>query len=253
VNARLGAARRDEILSAARRQGAVDVHQLADQLSVSTATIRRDLAWLAERGKLTRVHGGATVADEPPFAQVEVRHREAKDSIGRRAAELVNDGETVLLDIGTTTLQVARHLHGRPITVLTSSLAVCDELIADTAVQLILLGGLVRRNYRSLVGLLTEEALNNFRADRLFLGASGVTVAGSVMDTTIVEIPIKRAMLRVSSHPTLVIDSSKLPGSGVARICGVDSLETLITDAGIDHAAVEALSRHDVKVEVACS
>src|SRR5262245_58022835 len=171
----LAAQRRGLILDAVRSGSGAGVVELAQRFSVSEMTVRRDLAQLAREGKLTRVHGGAVrEREEPPFAAIAVERRDEKDRIGRAAAGLVAEGQTVMIDIGTTTLALARHLHGRNVTVVTSNLAVVEELVPDPAVELIVLGGVVRRNYRSLVGMLAEDALRQLSADIAFLGASGI-------------------------------------------------------------------------------
>jgi DeoR/GlpR family transcriptional regulator of sugar metabolism len=223
--------RRDVILRSVRTERSVTVGVLAERLGVSEMTVRRDLDLLAADGKIRRVHGGALRSPaEPPFAEVVVERFAEKDRIGAAAAALVTDGETVLVDIGTTTLQLARHLRGRRLTVVTSNLAVYEELLPEHDIELVLLGGVVRRNYRSLVGFLAEDSLRQLSADRAFLGASGMRSDLSVMDTTMVEVPIKRAMIAAASHVTLLVDGGKFPGTGVARICGPEAVDVLITD-----------------------
>jgi DeoR/GlpR family transcriptional regulator of sugar metabolism len=237
------------ILRALRSDGPATVSRLSEELGVSAATVRRDLMKLEDDGLLTRVHGGA-VADEgdQPFAEVaEVRVTE-KDAIAARAAEMVDDGQTVLLDIGTTAFRLARHLHGRHLTVITSNLVVYEELADDPGIELVLLGGVVRRDYRSLVGFLTEDNLRQLHADVLFLGTSGIRSGGQVMDTTVVEVPIKRAMIEASDTVVLLADAGKLPGTGVARICGPDELDVLVTNADADAATCAGLKDAGVKV-----
>lgn len=185
---------------------------------------------------------------ERPFDRVAREDRGAKDAVAKAAATLVQDGESVLLDIGTTTHRLAAHLHGRGVTVLTSNLAVYEELADDSAVELILLGGVVRRNYRSMVGFLTEDALRQVRADRLFLGAAGVRDDGSVMDDTVVEVPLKRAMVAAADQVVLLADEGKFPGGGLARICGPEEIDVLVTNAGAAGPGLGAM--RDVGVEV---
>ena len=163
----------------------VSVLNLADELGVSPSTVRRDLQSLAASGILLRVHGGAAPVDgrdlgDRPFDLVADEDAIDKGRIAGRAATLVNDGDVVLLDIGTTTRLLARELFGRPITAVTSSLAVLDELRGDTTSEVVLLGGAVRRQYHSLVGSLTEDALRQVRAATVFLSASGVSSDGAV-------------------------------------------------------------------------
>jgi DeoR/GlpR family transcriptional regulator of sugar metabolism len=230
------------ILRELRANGAVAAASLAERLGVSTATIRRDLLHLDAQGLLTRVYGGAApvAGHDDPFVEVASVRVAEKDAIAMRAAELVEDGQTVLLDIGTTAHRLARQLRGRSLTVITSSMAVFDELADDPGIQLLLLGGMLRREYRSLVGFLTEDNLRQVHADRLFLGTSGVRPDGRVMDTTVIEVPVKRAMIAASDQVVLLADSAKFPGSGMASVCGPEELDIVVTDAPADaHTAAK--------------
>lgn len=223
-----------------RQSGATSVRDLARQLGVSPSTIRRDLEVLDRDGTLRRVRGGALVdADnDRPFAEVAVVDEQDKEAVARRAAELVNDGDVVLLDIGTTTMRLAAHLRGRRVTVVTSSLAVLDILRDDTVSELLLLGGMVRRAYHSLVGMLTEAALSQVCADRVFLGASGVRRDGQIVDTTLAEVPLKRAMIAAAGQVVLLVDRHKFPGTGALRVCGPDDIDVVVTNPGADEATL---------------
>ncbi|HYJ68801.1 MAG TPA: DeoR/GlpR family DNA-binding transcription regulator [Nocardioidaceae bacterium] len=234
--------RYDRILDAVRADGPVEVRALAEQLRVSEATIRRDLNRMQRSGLIKRVRGGAALgtASEPSYAQVASRDHADKDAIATAAAGLVREGDVVLLDIGTTVHGLAAQLHGRSVTVVTSSLAVYEELAVDDAVELILLGGAVRRNYRSLVGFLTEHALRQIHAQRLFLGTSGIRPDGTVLDTTTVEVPLKQAMLRAVDEVVLLADPSKFPGSGLARVCGPGDVDVLVCRAPDDDSTPSA-------------
>lgn len=243
--------RRDLILRTLRADGPSEVRALADKLGVSQATIRRDLEHLDTEGHLTRVYGGAMVIEDDhddPWADVAAERVEDKDAVARACADMIKDGETVLLDIGTTAHRLARQLHGRTLTVITSNLAVFDELRDDENVELVLLGGVVRRAYHSLVGYLTEDNLRQVRANRLFLGTSGVRGDGAVMDTTVVEVPVKRAMIKAADQVVLMADGGKFPGVGMARVCGPEILNVVVTTASADPATRRALT--DAGVEV---
>ena len=242
--------RHELILRAVRSEGSATISGLADSLGVSIATVRRDLVTLDEEGLLKRVYGGAASVEDrdEPFADVAAVRADEKDAIARRCAELIKDGETVLLDIGTTAHRVARQLRGRSLTVITSSLAVVEELQEEETVQLVLLGGVLRRDYRSLIGFLTEDNLRQVHADRLFLGTSGVRPDGQVMDTTVVEVPVKRAMIAASDHVVLVADVGKFPGTGMSRVCGPQELDTVVTNATADDRTKTALREAGVTV-----
>jgi DeoR/GlpR family transcriptional regulator of sugar metabolism len=226
-----------------------EVVELAQRFDVSEMTVRRDLAHLAREGKLIRVHGGAVSdREEPPFAEIAVERLDEKERIGRAAADLVRDGQTIMIDIGTTTLQLARQLRHRELTVITSSLAVLEELLPYEGIELIALGGVVRRNYRSLVGVLAEDVLRQLTADISFLGASGIRSDLSVMDSTMVEVGIKRGMITGGQRVVLLADAAKFSMGGIVRVCGADELDTVVTDAGADEPGVDQLSRVGVEV-----
>jgi DeoR/GlpR family transcriptional regulator of sugar metabolism len=247
----LPAQRRQEILRAVR-SGTAHVSELAESFGVSEMTVRRDLGALARDGKLERVHGGALdAAGEPGFSQIEVERFDIKDRLGAAAAGLVSDGQTVMVDIGTSTLQLARHLHGKKITVVTTNLAVVEELMPDPDIELVLPGGVVRRNYRSLVGVLAEDSLRQIKSDVLFMGTSGVDVEMGVWDTTMVEVPIKRLMIAGADEVVLLADRAKFEMTGMVRICGPESIDHIVTDAPLPAACRSAVDAAGIEVLVA--
>jgi len=247
----LPAQRRQEILRAVRN-GTAHVSELAESFGVSEMTVRRDLGALARDGKLERVHGGAVEAGgEPGFSQIEVERRDIKDRLGVQAAQMVTDGQTVMIDIGTTTLQLARHLHGKKITVVTTNLAVVEELLPDPDIELVLPGGIVRRNYRSLVGVLAEDSLRQIKSDILFLGTSGVDVEMGVWDTTMVEVPIKRLMIAGAQEVVLLADTAKFAMTGMVRVCGPESIDRIVTDAPLPAACRSAVDAAGIDVVIA--
>jgi DeoR/GlpR family transcriptional regulator of sugar metabolism len=235
--------RQDRIVSALRSGGAASVRDLAESLEVSESTIRRDLDLLDRNGELTRTYGGAvlrpgetvTDSDDPrqrerPFSEdvgIDLKQR-----VADRAAALVSDDAVVLLDIGTTTPLVARRLRGRPVTVITSNLAVLDELRDDSTVRLVMLGGVLRRNYRSFVGSLTQFALSQVSADWAFLSCTGVRPSGHVVDNMAVEAPIKQAMIAAADRVVLLATEAKFPGTGALRLCALTELDFVVTTDG---------------------
>jgi DeoR/GlpR family transcriptional regulator of sugar metabolism len=248
---KIAAQRRQEILRAVQ-SGSTHVSDLAQSFGVSEMTVRRDLRELASEGKLERVHGGAVNAGgEPTFEETVVEHFEAKNRIGAAAAALIRDGQTVMIDIGTTTLQAAHHLHGRAITVVTTSLAVYEELVPDHAIELLLPGGVVRRNYRSLVGVIAEDSLRQLRADVLFLGTSAVDERLSVWDSTMVEVPIKRAMIEAAEQVVLLADAAKFAKSGIVRVCPAGDIDHIVTDGALPAAARAAIDDAAIEVTIA--
>lgn len=226
----LTSTRKAAILRRIKETGAASVNDLAAYVDVSESTIRRDLNSMSADGLLRRVRGGGSVeSDAIPFHDVVERSSSSKEKIARRAAELVSDGDVVALDIGTTTAFVARALRGKSITVITSSIAVLDELRDDSAVEVVLLGGVLRRSYHSLVGSLTDNALSQLRANISIIGTSGILSDGTVMDSTGIEVPVKRGLLAAGSHTVLVADETKFPGTGILSVCAASDINTLVT------------------------
>jgi DeoR/GlpR family transcriptional regulator of sugar metabolism len=248
----LTATRQAKILDSLHTDGEVTVEDLAGQFGVSLSTIRRDLNALSAEGLLRRVRGGGNIeSDHVPFSDVENQQRPEKLRIATRAATLVNDGDVVLIDIGTTTALLARELRGRRITVITSSLAVIDELREDDAVELIVLGGAVRKNYNSMVGALTQQALAQIRATTCFLGTSGIRPDGTIADTTGMEVPVKLAMIASSQRTIVLADASKFPGVGLLSVCGPDMITGVITNEDADAETLSVLRAKEVEVMTA--
>jgi DeoR/GlpR family transcriptional regulator of sugar metabolism len=245
----LTATRQAEILRVLQESGEVSVDHLAMRFGVSLSTIRRDLNALSAEGLLRRVRGGGSVeADSIPFGDVATRFQPEKDRIAARAAQLVRDGDVVLIDIGTTTALLARHLRGKRITVLTSSLAVVDQLRDDDDIELIVLGGVVRKTYHSMVGILTEQALSQLRAHLCFMGTSGLRPDGYVMDSTGIEVPVKKGMIASSERTVVLADGSKYPGAGLLSVCTADAVDVLVTNEDADPTTVAVFAKAGVEV-----
>jgi len=237
------------ILQALRSGGTVTVTDLSGQLGASAATVRRDLLKLEEDGLLTRVHGGAVIEENPaPFAEAAEAQVPEKDAIAAQAASLIEEGQSVILDSGTTVHRLARLLHGRRITVITNNLGVYEELVQDESVELMLLGGMVIRESRMLDGFMAEDNLRQVQADWLFMGACGVRAGGQVMDTTVAEVPARRAMIAAADKVALLADGAKFPGTGMVKICGPEELDVVVTDTSSDPATCTALEEAGVRV-----
>lgn len=237
------------ILRALRSGGHATVAGLADQLGASAVTVRRDLLKLEDYGLLTRVHGGAVIEEEPaPFAEAAEVQVPEKDAIAALAATMIKDEQSVILDSGTTVHRLARHLYGRRVTVITNNLVVYEELVQDESVELMLLGGMVIRESRMLDGFMAEDNLRHVHADWLFMGACGVRSGGQVMDTTVVEVPARRAMITAGEKVVLLADGSKFPGTGMVKICGPEDLDVVVTNTSSDAATCTALEEAGVRV-----
>ncbi len=222
----------------------VNVPQIMEAFAVSPATARRDLDALAEQGKVQRVHGGAIAArkapPEPPVLQRSAEQGDEKKRIGEAAAKLVNDGDTIFLGSGTTVLEVARHLHGRRLTVITNSLLVVNALADSPGLTLIGLGGLFRHSELSFVGHIAEQALAEVRADKVILGIRAVDVEHGLANDDLQETMTDRAILKIGREVIIVADSTKLGRAAAAFVAPISAVHTLVTAANAPAEFVEA-------------
>ncbi|WP_344944697.1 DeoR/GlpR family DNA-binding transcription regulator [Actinomadura miaoliensis] len=226
-----------EELVAAR--GSVAVEELAASLGVTQSTIRRDLALLTERGRLARTYGGAMPVTAAPaessVGQRSHEHVAEKDRIGRWAAAQIADGETVLLDAGTTTGRLAHHLRARTdLTVITSGLTAVTELADAPEIDLVVLGGSLRHISQGLVGPLAELALSRLTADRAFLGADGLDAALGICEASLVQTRLKEQMAERAREVYVLADASKLGRAPFGAWATLPGPWTLVTDHTAD-------------------
>src|SRR5688572_24549599 len=218
--------RKQQILAALRRAPAVRAAELGRTLRTSLASIRRDLADLERSGLLKRTHGGAIsnslAASEPSLAQKEDQYQAEKAAIARLAASLVQPGDTVFLDAGSTTRQIARELrHHRNVTVVTNALNVAGELTSSD-LDVILTGGQLRRGVLSQVGPIAEQTIAGLHVDKLFLAANGIDLAKGVTTPNVAEARTKHAMVENAREVILVADHSKFGRVTFGRVCGLN-------------------------------
>jgi DeoR/GlpR family transcriptional regulator of sugar metabolism len=235
----------------------VKIGDLSARFGVSEVSIRRDLERLERFGMLKRVHGGAVA---PPAASTGLpaggpaaKVSPAKERIGRAAAQLVRPGDRLIFDSGTTVLQVARNLSGDlltsgNLTVITSSLPVIHELGAWKSILLLFLGGIYLPEWQVTVGPQTVANLASLHADKMFLGADGMTLSHGVTTANVLEAEVDRAMIQAADEVILVADSSKIGGIGLAAILPLGRVNKLIADEGAPATFVSAL--RDAGIEV---
>jgi DeoR family fructose operon transcriptional repressor len=231
------------------------VSAMSELLGVSEVTIRRDLEELEREGILERIHGGAVssrrIRSEPRYLEAMTSHPDEKRLIGRTAAAIVEPGETLLLNGGTTTLEVFRHLDGAGIKVVTNHVGMALEA-GDRDLELILVGGHYRPPSNSLVGPFATEALRRVHATKAFLGVEGVSVRSGATTPSAVEAEIARLMIeRTRGQVILVADSSKMGTVADFVVAGLDQVTGLVTDPGIDVEYLEGLAEAGVDVMVA--
>lgn len=228
--------RRAALLDAVRGPGA-SIRGLSEQFGVSSSTIRRDLAELADQGHVVRTYGGAldtAYGVERTLREKDASRAEGKDRIARAAASRIRDGETVLLDAGTTTGRLARHLADRAdLTVVTNGLTVLLALAESPHVDVVVLGGRLRRPNEAILGRTAEQELRHVAPDRAFLGADGVTERG-INCPTLEQSHLKRAMLHCAGEAWILADSGKIGAERFPYWAPVDRECQLVADEGAD-------------------
>jgi DeoR family transcriptional regulator, aga operon transcriptional repressor len=240
------------ILEHLSAHGSVSVAELAGDLAVSPATIRRDLELLDDQRLLTRTHGGAVaqgVMYELPLRYKTARHKEEKRRIAAEAAGRVADGEAVGLTGGTTTTEVARVLVERQrLTVVTNALNIASELAIRPSLKLVVTGGWARSESYELVGPLAEQSLAGLNLDTVFMGVDGISFEAGLTTHHEVEAHTNLALMERARRVVVVADSSKIGRTSFARICSIERVHELITDGGADAAALDAIREAGVLV-----
>jgi DeoR family transcriptional regulator, aga operon transcriptional repressor len=246
--------RRRRICDLLQERGRVTVVALARRFATAATTIRAPLCPLTPPPPLVRSHGGALLPREgfdQPLTVKETLHHAEKVRIARVAVSLIRDGETIILDSGTTTAEIAKQIREAPlqsINVITNALNVAMLLVSAPTVRLIMPGGILRRESNSLSGHIGEAALSELRADRLFLGADAIDPKLGVMTPHLPEAQLNLKMIEIARQVIVVADSSKLLRRNISVIARVEQLDMLITDTDAPPAVVEELSRRGVEV-----
>lgn len=252
----LAAERRKTILEYLESHRSASVTELCDILSVSEMTVRRDLRLLADDGLLQRVHGGAVLRQgrsyEPPYVTRQAANPELKAAIGRRAARLVADGMSLSIDVGTTTVELARNLIGiSDLTVVTSSLRVANVLSDAPNLRLILSGGIVRQNEMSMIGHLALRTFRNFRVDQAFIGIGGLDLSSGLTEFNLEDALVKRAIIRHAAQVIVVTDSSKLGSTCFVSVAPLDVIDVVVTDWNAPKEIVDDLEARGIEVLIA--
>jgi DeoR family transcriptional regulator of aga operon len=247
--------RRRAVLDLINNEGRVLVKDLAERFKTSQVTIRKDLEILHSQGSVYRTHGGALPVRtgallDPSLREKEKLHRKEKLRIGALAASLVKEGQSVVLDSGTTTTMIARELREfRNLTVITNAVNIAAEL-AGTSIEVILTGGTLRENSFSLVGPLAEETLHRLSADILFLGVDGFDLHFGLTTPNLLEAKVNRVMIEVSRRTIVVCDSSKFGRRSLSLIAPPSAVHHTITDSRISKADLRALEEAGIEVSL---
>jgi len=247
--------RRIEALIRTKREAKVT--ELADLLGVSLATVRRDLMEMERLGMIRRVHGGAVLADpwiitESPVVQRESLNIEYKRRIGQRASELVNDDDIIIISSGSTTLELARRLGGkRNLTVITNALNIAYALIPYPEITTVVLGGYLRHSELSLLGHLTEQALQGLRANKLFIGAFALDPTYGLSGDYLPEVRTDQSLVAAASKVIVLADHSKLGKKHMVQVAPITAIHTLVTDSDAPPEQIAAFKAVGMEVLLA--
>jgi DeoR/GlpR family transcriptional regulator of sugar metabolism len=249
----LATERQDQIERFIREHRRATVGELSHFFEVSEPTIRRDLEKLESSGKVRRSHGGAlaleSAAPEPPVLQRLQVCAEEKFQIGRAAAQLIQDGETIFLGSGTTTLEVARNLTGKKnLTVITNALTVANQLAGNEDITLILTGGVLRHSENSLTGHLVEKTLKEFRADKVIISIRSLSLAEGLTSDNFLETLTDRAILGFARQVILVADHTKFANTSAVRVAPVTAIQTIVTDDKVAPEIIRQLGESGIQV-----
>lgn len=247
--------RRQKILALLQKEGRVLVGNLSKTFGVSQITIRKDLDSLQERGLVQRSHGGALppalrALFDPTLQEKQHLHAAEKQRIAAAAIKMVEDGFCVMLDSGTTTATIAQGLKRfSSLTVITNAINIAADL-SGTNFQVILTGGMLRKNSSSLVGPIAEEVMAEMHADILFLGVDGFDLEVGLTTPNLLESRVNRAMIQSAGKIVAVCDSTKFSRRSLSRIAPVSAIDHLITDDGIPQKVLDSLREQNIEVTV---
>jgi len=247
--------RRSKIEQIIQKNKSVLVLELAKQFDVTTETIRADLAKLERQGVLIRTYGGATLVEEISDADLSTHERdtlnfEGKQKIGKRAAEMIKDGETIFLDASTSCLHIARNLQNkRSVTVITNAERVVSELCQYDNIKVICTGGRLINKNLSYEGRMVEDTIRKYYyANKFFFSCAGVTLARGLTERSEAEAEVKKAMLDCSETSIFLCDHKKLGRLGVPVMATLSNLDYMITDINLDEEWEKALAENDVRL-----
>lgn len=247
--------RQADIVVLAKTEGRVSVENLAGRFDVTPQTIRKDLSDLCERGMLQRFHGGAMLASGIANFAYEARRKlatEEKRRIGIKAASLIPDSSSLLINIGTTTEQVAMGLRGKQgLLAITNSIHVIHILQGYEQIEIIVAGGVVRHSDGGIVGEAAVDFIRQFKVDYAVIGTSAIDEDGTLLDFDYREVTVAKAIMDCARKSILVADGTKFQRTAPVRIGHISQLDYLVTDAPLPPRLGEICRDHDVQIEVA--
>ena len=248
--------RKQFILETLKKTGGIKISELAKKLGKSRMTITRDLDELAKDGLLLRVHGGAVSnisrGYEPPYFSRKGLRTGAKQAIANMANELITEGNTLILDVGSSTRELAQLLKKRKnLTVITPSLEHAMELAGNSLIKLIVTGGVVRVGEMSIVGPISENTINEFNVDKAFIGAGGIDLKAGLTEYNTEDAQVKKSIIENSKQSIVLADSTKLGNVTFSKVISLEQIDILITDSEADSSYINSLEEKGIKVLIA--
>ncbi|KPU26581.1 DeoR faimly transcriptional regulator [Caloranaerobacter sp. TR13] len=244
--------RKIRIAEMINRGESVKVSQLAKMFGVSESTIRRDLNELDSSGIIVRTHGGAVRPDinkfEASFLQKQDEHSREKELIGKLAASIIKDGDTIILDSGTTTQYIARFITAKDVTVITNSIPLSYELSNRDDIEVITTGGVIRPTTKATVGPITERTIREFRVDKVFIGANGISLTSGITTPKLSEANVKRVMMSVANKVYIVADESKFDKVFFSVICDIKDVDYIITNKKLSEDQMKSYEKLGVEI-----
>jgi DeoR/GlpR family transcriptional regulator of sugar metabolism len=247
--------RRNMIMEKLNEKKRVIIKELSKEINVSEATLRTDLAKMEEEGLLLRTHGGAIPIDsngdnETSFTIRERKNKSEKTEIAKRASELINNGQCIILDASSTALELARILKDLPIrlTIVTSGINTALELNEHPLITVILLGGIVKKGSYALEGNLGIDLLKKINIDMMFTSANGFSIESGLTDFSVYEVELKKEMVKASQRVVALLDHTKINKNSIASFASVDRIDTLITDSKLDSEYARKLGEHHIRI-----
>ena len=252
--------RRRLIAEQVQQAGSVTVSDLCELFEVSEMTIRRDLQDMDRGGLLRRVHGGAVSnlgrSYEPPLQIRSTTQSGAKKAIGRKASELIVNGDSIALDIGTTTREIVPFLHEkRNLTIITASIPIINDIIADLSltsdVRLIVTGGIIRPGELSMTGQIATNTYESFHVDKAFIGIGGISIVDGLTEYNVEDALVKQPLIQNAHLRVVVADSSKLGRTTFASVAPISSVDVIITDSEAPKKIISELEAKGIEVIIA--
>lgn len=244
--------RQKKILDYVNESKKATVNELSELIGVSKVTIRKYINELESKGLVIKTHGGVVsinseLNNEIPYSSKKGLNTTEKQKIGYAAAQLIEEGDVVILDAGSTTLEIVKHIENKHITIITNDIKIAYELAAKPSINLIITGGVSHKHVYTVVGFETEKFLNKIHANKTFLGADAINLENGITNRTLEEVAIKQAMIKAAEKVILVADHSKLNKMAFADVCKIEAIDTIVIDA-VDEVYEKAFREKGINV-----